>query len=95
MQILTGNIPVRVVLTNEDIKSIEQNDHDEETQRDPGCVWLESTLEDKGVSIDPLSCQRAVKFDVGDTNGAPGEKRGNGSQILKPRESCRSTTGTN
>lgn len=81
-----------MVLANEDIESVEDDDHGEVEEGKPCSVWLETTLEDKSVAVNSLRLERLVELDVGDANRAPCEKGGDGDQVLEPTEnSCRAT----
>ncbi len=63
---------------NEDIKSIEYNDHGEVPEGRPSQIWLERTLENKSISVNTLSIERMVELDVGETDWAPSEEGSNG-----------------
>lgn len=92
---LTGYVPMRVVLTNKDVKAIEDDNGDEEDQGKPGSVWLETTSEHKSVAVDSLGLESLVKLDVCNANRAPSEKGGDGGEILEPSERFRWTTWCN
>ena len=91
----TGDTPVGVVLANEDIKSIEENDDGKVEEGKPCSVWLETTLEDKGVAVNSLRLERLVELNIGQADRAPCEKGGDGDQILEPSENGCRATGSN
>lgn len=81
---------MRVVLANKDVESVEENDHGEVEEGEPCSVWLEMTLEDKSVAVDPLRLERLMELDVGDADRAPCEEGGDCDQVLEPAEDgCR------
>ena len=80
----TRNIPMRVVLSDKDVKAIEDDDQGKVGEGKPGSVWLETTPEHKCVAVDALSFERLVEMDVCDTNRAPSKERGDSGQILEP-----------
>ena len=82
----TGNVPMRVALSDEDVKTIEENDYGEIGKGEPGSEWLETTLEDQCVAVDTLSLERLVELDVRNANRAPSKERGDSSQFLEPSE---------
>lgn len=60
----TSDIPVRVVLSNKDIESVEQDNHGEVQQGEPSSVWGEMGSENERVSINALSLERTIELDV-------------------------------
>jgi hypothetical protein len=83
---------VRVMLSNKHVEAVEEDDHDEVDQGEPGSVWLEMTLEDKSVAVNPLGFEGLVELEIGNADRAPGEEGGNGSQVLEPCENNRWAT---
>jgi len=73
-----GDIPVRMMLTNEDIKSVEEDDNGEVGEGEPGSEWLEWRLEDKSIAVNTLSLKCLIELHVCNADGAPGEEGGNG-----------------
>jgi len=65
---LTSDIPVLVMFTNKDIKSIEKDDEGEEDERNPRKIWLKWRLEDEGITVNTLSLERLVELDIGNAN---------------------------
>ncbi len=57
-----------MVLTNEDIESIEDDDYSEIEESEPGSVWLEFALKNEGVTINALGLKRLMELDVGNAN---------------------------
>lgn len=64
----TGNVPMAMMLTNEYIKTVEENDDGKVDEREPSSVRLEVTLEDKCVAINALCLERLVELEVSDTD---------------------------
>jgi len=87
-----ANIPVRVVLANEDVESGKDDDQAKEDQSEPCSVWLESGLEDQGVTVDSLILECLVELDVGNADGDPGPEGSDGNNVLEPGESLGGTT---
>ena len=77
---------VLVVPRGPDIEAVEENDDREEEEGKPREVWLEGRLKHEGIAVDSLGLERGVKFDVRDADAAPGEKTGDGGEILEPGE---------
>ena len=71
--VCTGDTPVRVVLANEDIETIEDDDHGEVPECEPRSVWLEARPKHESVAVNSLSLERLVELDVGDADRAPCE----------------------
>jgi len=81
--------PMRMVFTNEHIKSVEDDDQGKVDQSKPCGIWLEATLEDKSVSVNTLCLECLVELEICDTDRAPGEERSDGGQVLEPVEDNR------
>lgn len=62
--VLTGHVPVPMVLTNEDVETIEHNDQGEVGESKPGSVWLEVALEYESVAVNSLCIERLVELDI-------------------------------
>jgi len=93
--LLTSDIPVLdAVRRNKDVKTVEDDDHGEEDEGSPGEVGLEGRLEHQGVAVNTLCLERGVELDVGHADGAPGEERGDGGQVLEPIEDESWSTGS-
>lgn len=82
----TGDTPVRVMLANKDIKSVEDDDHSEVEEGEPRSVWLEVRPEHESVTVNSLSLERLMKLDVGNADRAPCEEGSDGGQVLEPAE---------
>jgi len=65
-------------------ESVEHNDDAEESEGRICEIRLERRLEDEGIPINALGLERSVEFDVCHRDGGPGEKSGDGGQILEP-----------
>ena len=76
----------RLRLARECVEPVQDHDHHEEEQREPGGVGLEGGFEDQGVTGDTLGAQGGVEADVGYRDGHPGEEGGDGCEILEPGE---------
>lgn len=70
----------------EDVKPVEEGDHEEEGKGKPGEVRLERRFENEGVAVDALGFEGLVELDIGDADRHPGEEVGNGDEILEPGE---------
>ena len=75
-----------MVLSNKDVKSVEDDDQGKIPESNPREVWLEGTFEDKRVAIDALGLEGLVELDIRQTDGAPGEQRADCGQVLEPIE---------
>lgn len=74
------------MLANEDVESVEDNDHGKVDQGEPSSVWLELALEDKCITVNALGEESLVELDIRDADRAPGEQRSNSRQVLEPLE---------
>ena len=71
-------------LAGESVEAIEKKDNGEEAEGEPGGIGLEARFEDERIAADALSAQSAMKSDVRDWNGHPGQDCGDGGKILEP-----------
>jgi len=63
-----GDVPMAMMLTNEHIKTVEDNDEGKVYEREPSSVRLEVTLEDKCVAVNALCLERLVELEVSNTD---------------------------
>lgn len=75
-----------MVLSNEDVESVEDDDDGEVREREPSGIWLELALEHERVAVHSLGLECLVELDVREADRAPGEERGDGGQVLEPAE---------
>ena len=59
-------------LARKSVEAIEQRDHSEEDEGEPGRVGLKGRFEDERVAGDVLSAECGVEADVSDADGDPG-----------------------
>ena len=71
---------------SEDLEAVEDDDQSEVDESNPGGVGLPLALKDQGVAVDTLGDQCLTEAGVGVADSAPGEKLGDGGQVLEPQE---------
>ena len=57
-------------------EAVEDGDHDEEHEGEPGCVGLEGGAKFEGGAVDIAVAEGGVESDVGDADGHPGKEDG-------------------
>lgn len=80
-------------LAGERVEAIEQNNHGEEAEGERGGVGLVARLEDERVAADALSAQSAIKLNIRNRDGHPGQHCGDCCKILEPLEDDLGTSG--
>jgi hypothetical protein len=66
----TSDVPILMMLPNENIKSIKNDDHCKVEESEPSGIWLKFTLENKCVSIYSLCVEGFVELNVCDADRA-------------------------
>lgn len=82
---VSGDEPMDVERT-EGVEPVEQGDHAEEAEGEPGRVGLKRRSEDEGAAIDPLGLERGVEADVGGRDAHPGDEGRDCDDVLEPFE---------
>lgn len=75
------------------IKSVKDDNYQEEGKSENCRVGLKWRFEDEGVAVYALRFEREIKMDVRNAYTNPGEEIGNGSQVLEPLENCSRSRG--
>jgi len=75
-----------VKATDENCKSIEYDNNAEESDSEPSTICSSPGSENQSVAVNVLGLEGIAETEIGDTDGDPCEKLGNGDEILEPSE---------
>ena len=84
---ISGDESVHIPMTSqEDLESVQQDDHCDEENSKVRCVGLEGSFIGERITVDIVVLQTMVKSDVGDQDNIPGDETGDRGDVDEPLE---------